>query len=206
MSPSYTSCAARSHPPTPSTTSPHTWLFISVLPDNPQNNLGHLESAAIRQCSLPLFWRYPMFVVFQKLRLLVRFFLLFLYVLPLKDARPVRHFYLSCFLFRACSTYFHLLVLFCHIIFPVLFCYKPSGMAVTSGRLTFRILTKQDWKCVYILWTSHCRFFISLIIFWLFIFFVKWKLYQISPVWLFQLKSKSSDWKIFIKIFSIVCE
>ena len=55
------------------------------------------------------------------------FFLLFLYVFPLKDARPVRYFYLSCFLLTALSTYFHLLVLSCHIIFPVLFCYKASA-------------------------------------------------------------------------------
>jgi len=39
----------------------HTWLFIYIFPDNPQKNLGYPESAAIRQCSRPAFWIYPMY-------------------------------------------------------------------------------------------------------------------------------------------------
>ena len=117
----------------------HTRLFISMFPDNPQKNLGYPESAAIRQCSDFI----PCFVVFQKFLLLLHLFVFFLYVFPLKDARPVRCFNLSCFLLRACSTYFHFLMLSFHKYFLSCFAIKLLRLAVTSARLTFRIPRKQ---------------------------------------------------------------
>ena len=116
------------HDGTHAHTHTHTRLFISIFPDNPQKNLGYSESTAIRQRSRPTIWLYPMLCRLPDVPFASTFFsLLLLYVFPLKDARPVRYFYLSCFLLRACSTYFHFLMLSCHITFPVLFCYKASA-------------------------------------------------------------------------------
>jgi len=120
----------------------HTWLFIFIFPDNPQKKLGYPESAAISVLGQRSDF-VSCFVVFQKFPLLLYFFLLFLYVFPLKDARPVRYLYLSCFLLRACSTYFHFFMLSCHKYFLSCFAIQLLRMAVLSARLTFRIPTKQ---------------------------------------------------------------